>query len=187
MDRATRSQHDPVWRGEGGHRGLGFLGVGQSTQTQGSSPQAHLAAGSTYHSGVPGVGPQPLGSRACPCQVPPFTVIGAQTPSQLLQSLPFPFCFWFFWVLRDGSVSSWRAGSQPLSPSFCLSPTAPPPLQHPAQWRGRAGGGPIPAGAWGGGVSWELPRAPGCCGAVRMSEKGAVCLALGVPGNGLFA
>jgi len=128
--------------------------------------------------------PWGVGSEACPCQVPPFTVVEAQTPSQLIQSLPFPFCFWFSWVLRDGSASSWRAGSQPLSPSFCLSPThsSSPPAPCPGAGLGRWWSYPSRCpGRW-----RELGAPTSSLGAVRWSEKGAACLVLGVPANGLF-
>lgn len=125
-----------------------------------------------------------------------FTVVGAQTPSQLLKSLPSPFCFWFSWVLRDGSASSWRAGSQALSPSFCLSSH---PLLFPsstllaaASGQDQAGfrGGPVPACPGGCSVRQHELGAPGSSrGAVWWSkqEQGAVYLGLGAPINRLFA
>lgn len=170
VGRVTRGQCSPVWCGKRGYGGLGFLGMGQSTQRQSSSPMSppgfrQYIPSWTTRCGTAASG----GRRVWLCQVPPFTVVGAQTPLQLLQSLPFPFCFWFFWVLwvlRDGSAPSWRAGSQSLSLSFCLSPTY-LLLSSSTLPGGRAGsGGSHPADVQGGRVRWGLPQAtrvPWCC------------------------
>lgn len=161
---------------------------GRAPKGRAAAPQACPAAGSTSHPGVPGAGPQPLGSGVWLCQVPPFMVVGAQTPLQLLQSLPFPFCFWFSWVLRDGSASSWRAGSQPLSPSFCLSPTHSSSPPAPCPGAGPGGWGSHPGQCLGRRCELGVPMSSlGAMVLFSGARRGAVCLALGAPGNGLFA
>lgn len=132
VGRVTRGQCNPVWCGKGGCGCLGSWVWGRAPK--GGFRQYIPSWGTRCGTAACG------GSKVCLCQVPPFAVVGAQTPLQLLQSLPFPFCFWFSWVLRDGSAPSWRAGSQPFSPSFCLFPTH-PLLSSSTLPGGRAGGG----------------------------------------------
>lgn len=165
--RATRFRHrgntgavwTEPWEASMARSGVSRVGVeawaswvrGRVPKGRAAAPQACPAAGS------PSIlcGVTARASGVGPCQVPPVTVVGAQTPSQLLQSLPFPFCFPFSWVLRDGMrPAGGLAASPSLLPSVSLPPTPPPSSSLP---RGRAGRG---SPGQGGDMSGELPWAP---------------------------
>lgn len=156
--------------------GLGLLGTEHRSKRQGR---------------LCGAGHQPctvqyLGSWDWGCRCLLHSCRGSNTVAAS-QVSSLPFCFWFSWVPRDGSASSWRAGSQALSPSFCLSshPLLLPSSTLLASPRAGPGGfrrGPIPTCLAGGsqlvlsvaalaGSSQQLPR---CCSVEQSGAGGRV-------------
>lgn len=128
-----------------------------------------------------------------------FTVVGAQTPLQLLKSLPSPFASGFPGCREMGAHPAGGLEARPsLLPSVSppIHSSSPPAPCWPRLGQGQVGFGGAPSPpAWQVAASWcsvwqHWPEAPSSSrGAVQWSnrEQGVVCLGLGAPINRLFA
>lgn len=131
------------WEASMARSGVSRVGVeawaswvrGRVPKGRAAAPQACPAAGSPSHP-VQGHGPCQRGwavpGASCHSRRSSNT-IAASPVSSLPLLLP------VFLGAERWDAPSWRAGSQPLSPSFCLSPTHSSPLQQPAQGQGGQG------------------------------------------------
>lgn len=136
VDRAVGGQHSPLWGGKGGRGGVwaSWERVRAPKGRAGCPEPARLQAVRP----IPGC---PVWGHS-PCQrgwaVPDASCHSCRSSDTIAASpvSSLPLLLPVFLGAERWEAPSWRAGSQPLSPSFCLSPTHSSPLQQPAQGQG---------------------------------------------------